>query len=174
MHNNSRTNFTLPIPTNLGHNQIYIPFNTTPFNIFEIPLQNRLLASSFSKLVNVASKRPSTIKYDSTLLTFLSIFNSPLISLLCNQRLIFLRHRSFRSRGRFAVRRERLSGSSGRTYRNLSELVDDSISLPPRQLSTPALPRQFPRQLSTSVLHVCLDLTAWRFVGIYTRPSALK
>ena len=40
------------------------------------------------------------------------------------------------------------------TYRNLSELVDDSTSLPPRQLSMPALhislPRQFPRQSSTS------------------------
>ena len=160
MRNNSRTSFILPIPTNLGHNQIYILFNTTPFKTFEI-LQNLLL-----RLVLLTSKghqRSNTTQPYSPSCQY-SI--SPPISLLCNQRLIFPRHRSFRSRGRFAVRRERLSGSSGQTYRNLSELVNDSISLPSTSV--------FHVVASTSVLHVCSDLTTWRFVGIYTRPSALK
>ena len=35
VHNNSRTSFTSPIPTNLDHNQIYNLFYTTLFNTFE-------------------------------------------------------------------------------------------------------------------------------------------
>ena len=61
--------------------------------------------------------------------------------------------------------------------RSILHVVDSTSVLhvrPPRQPSMSLSPRQSPRQSSTTALHVCLNLAAWRFAGIYTRPSALK